>query len=44
MSHCSIGYSLLALFHNSDWNDCPHSKPQIINRHWLVHDIMIMMM
>ena len=37
MSHCSIGYSLLALFHNSDWHDYPHSKPQMINRHWLAH-------
>lgn len=30
-------YSLLSLFHNSDWHDYPNQKPNVINRNWLAH-------
>lgn len=35
--HIALIYSIFAIFHNSDWHDYPHTKPQIINRHWLAH-------
>lgn len=33
----NLSYCLLKFFDDSDWKNYPNNKPEVINRHWLMH-------